>query len=127
MTDDIIQELVGNNAIRGAFRNAEDTLRHGVEASASYTTERTQVYATYAVVDATFQDTLTLNSPNNPRNPDPGELYPIIVHSGDHLPGIPEYRIKAGVDYMVTDAWKVGANLVYFSSQYSVRQPAHIL
>ena len=119
-TDDIIQELVGNNAIRGAFRNAGDTLRRGVEASASYTTERMQVYATYAVVDATFQSTLTLNSPNNPQNPDPGELYPIIVHPGDQMPGIPEYRIKAGIDYMLTDAWKIGGNLVYFSSQYYV-------
>jgi outer membrane receptor protein involved in Fe transport len=119
-TDDIISELADASAIRGTFRNAGDTLRQGVEASASYTTRRMQLYGTYAFIDATFQSNLSLNSPSNPGNTAGDEVYEINVRPGDHMPGIPAHRIKAGASYMLTDAWKIGANVVYSSSQYYV-------
>ena len=36
----------------------------------------------------------------------------IRVNPGDRLPGIPRHRFKVGVDYWVTNAWTVGADLV---------------
>jgi iron complex outermembrane receptor protein len=48
------------------FQNGGDTLRQGIEASASYKWDRWNVYANYTSVDATFRNALTLSSPNNP-------------------------------------------------------------
>ena len=41
----------------------------------------------------------------------------IQVNPGDRLPGVPRHRFKAGFDYWVTGAWKVGADLVSVSDQ----------
>ena len=42
----------------------------------------------------------------------------IQIEPGDHLPGIPKHRIKAGADYNVLSNWTVGGTLVYSSSQF---------
>jgi iron complex outermembrane recepter protein len=34
------------------------------------------------------------------------------------LPGIPEHRLKVGVDYRITPDWTVGGVLTYYSDQY---------
>jgi iron complex outermembrane recepter protein len=120
-TNDIINVLDPNNPTRGYFRNAGNTLRQGVEASVSYKTPRAQLYANYAFVDATFGSDLTLPSPNNPQaDSNAADPYSINVRKGDHLPAIAAHRIKAGIDYRLTDAWKAGADVVYSSSQYYV-------
>lgn len=72
------------------------------------------MFATYSLVDATFRDALTISSPNNPLAVD--DL--ISVQPGNHLPGIPRHRLKAGVDYTVFDGWKVGGDLIVASGQY---------
>ncbi len=40
------------------------------------------------------------------------------MHPGDHLPLVPPQRFKLSFDYGLTDAWKVGADLVCASGQY---------
>ena len=99
---------------RGFFQNAGTTRRQGIEASANYRSDRWNVFATYSLVDATFRDALTISSPNNPLAVD--DL--ISVQPGNHLPGIPRHRLKAGVDYTVFDGWKVGGDLIVASGQY---------
>ena len=112
--DDIINvasPIVG----RGFFQNAGTTHRQGVQAGAAYRGEPWSVYADYAYIDATFQDALTLNSPNNPFAAADGT---IAVRPGDRIPGIPNHRLRVGADYDVTANWTVGATLIYTASQY---------
>jgi outer membrane receptor protein involved in Fe transport len=115
-TNDIIN-VASDITGRGFFQNAGDTLRQGIEASVSYRTARLYLFANYAFVDATFRDDLLLNSPNNPQADVNGDIQ---VHAGDHLPAVPAHRLKIGADYMVTDAWKVGADVVFASDQFFV-------
>lgn len=100
---------------RGYFLNAGDTLREGIEAGLTYRTARLMLYANYAYVDATFQDAMVLSSPDNPAADEEGNIH---VRPGDKIPSIPAHRFKAGFDYQLTRAWKVGADLVYASDQF---------
>jgi iron complex outermembrane receptor protein len=119
--DDIIRVL-SDIAGRGFFQNAGTTRRQGIEASANYSAGPWTVFATYSLVDATFRNTLTLDSPNNPLA-DNGE---ITVRPGNHLPGVPRHRFKAGVDYTVWDGWTVGADMVAVSGQYLVGDESNL-
>jgi iron complex outermembrane recepter protein len=119
--DDIIRVL-SEIAGRGFFQNAGTTRRQGIEASANYSRDRWTVFATYSLVDATFRNTLTLSSPFNPLA-DNGE---ITVRPGNHLPGVPRHRFKAGVDYSVWDDWTVGADMIAVSGQYLVGDESNL-
>ncbi len=99
---------------RGFFQNAGTTLRQGIEASATYRSDRWNVYAGYNYIEATFQDVLTLQSPGNPFAVDGL----ITVTPGNVIPSIPAHRFKAGAEYAVFDNWKVGADLIAVSSQF---------
>ena len=44
----------------------------------------------------------------------------VQIVPGNRIPAIPRNRIKAGIDYSVTDAFKVGGDALYVSSQYFV-------
>jgi iron complex outermembrane recepter protein len=99
---------------RGFFQNAGTTRRWGLEASATYRSDRWNVYASYNYLDATFQDTFTLASPGNPFAVDGL----ITVTPGNVMPSIPAHRVKAGFEYAVFDNWKVGADVIAVSGQY---------
>jgi iron complex outermembrane receptor protein len=104
------------------FQNAGDTLRRGVEASATYKEDRWNIYANYTYVDATFKNSLILGSPFNPFADPNGNIF---VVPGDHLPGIPNYRFKLGGEYQITAPWKVGADLNVIGSQWLVGDEAN--
>jgi iron complex outermembrane recepter protein len=121
-TDDILN-VAATTTGRGFFLNAGDTLRQGVEAAIGYQNERLSVFASYALVDATFQTDLILSAPNTPGAPDcpdtdPGTASCNFVQSGDSLPGIPKHRFKAGIEYWLTPQWKIGSDLVAASDQF---------
>ncbi len=121
-TDDILN-VAATATGRGFFLNAGDTLRQGVEAAIGYQNERLSVFASYALVDATFQTDLILSAPNTPGAPDcpdtdPGTASCNFVQSGDNLPGIPKHRFKAGIEYWLTPQWKIGSDLVAASDQF---------
>ena len=99
---------------RGFFQNVAATLRRGIEASANYRSDRWSGYVSYNYIDATFQDTFTLNSPGNPF----AVNGTITVTPGNVIPLIPPHRFKAGAEYWVWDNWKVGADLIAVSGQY---------
>jgi outer membrane receptor protein involved in Fe transport len=113
--NDILTAISPLIPTRGYFQNAGNTLREGVEASLTYTWDRLTVNANYAYVDATFLSNIIIPSPNNPFADANGNIF---VHPGDHLPIIPPQRFKLSFDYGLSDAWKVGADLVCASPQY---------
>jgi iron complex outermembrane receptor protein len=115
-TDDIIN-VASPIAGHGFFQNGGKTLRQGLEASASYKQDRWTAYANYTFIDATFQSRLTLSSPNNPFKDSNGNIF---VVPGDRIPAVPQHRFKAGAEYAVTEAWKIGADLNVVGSQYLV-------
>jgi iron complex outermembrane recepter protein len=115
-SDDIINvasPIIGHEY----FQNAGDTLRQGIEADLSYKRDCWNVYANYTYVDATFRNALLLSSPNNPAADANGN---ISVAPGDHLTGIPDYRLKVGAEYQITEPWKFGADLNVIGSQWLV-------
>jgi outer membrane receptor protein involved in Fe transport len=100
----------------GYFQNVGDTRRQGIEAEANLKSSRWQFHASYAFIDARFLDSLTLGS-NSPFVDGNGNIQ---VSPGNIIPAIPRHRIKAGFDYAVTDAFKIGGDALWVSSQYLV-------
>lgn len=120
-TDDIIN-LASTLQGRGFFTNVDGTRRQGVEAGAEYRSREWLFYATYSFIDATYQFTGDIASPNNPSANDDGNIH---VVRGDRIPGIPQHQIKLGADYLVTPEWKVGADVVVVSDQFFVGDDAN--
>jgi iron complex outermembrane recepter protein len=120
-TNDIINVASAVVPMFGYFQNAAKTLREGVEAKAAYSWDRWTVSANYTFIDATYQTNLILQSPNNPANAD-GLIF---VIPGDHIPGIPNQRFKLSAEYQITDAWKLGGDLLVFGSQYLIHDDSN--
>jgi iron complex outermembrane receptor protein len=99
----------------GFFQNVGNTRRQGIEAGIGYRDDKWQASVNYSFIDATFRSAFTLSSPNNPFADPVGNIQ---VTPGDQLPGVPQNRLKVNADYAVTDNWKLGANLIYTSSQF---------
>jgi outer membrane receptor protein involved in Fe transport len=100
----------------GYFQNVGRTRRQGIEAEVSLKSSTLQLYASYALVDARFLDALQVGS-NSPFADANGNVQ---ILPGNRIPAIPRNRIKAGFDYSVTDAFKVGGDALFVDSQYFV-------
>lgn len=116
---------------RGFFFNGGDTLRQGVEAKATYSwNDKLSLYAGYAFVRATYEDSIELQSPAHPLGvPCSGddEVTCINVRPGDRLTNIPEHRFKAGFEYMITQKWMFGADLIASSGQFHLGDEINVL
>ena len=113
LDDDIY--AISTTLSTGFFQNIGATRRQGGQAELAYTWSRGAAYLNYSYVDATFQSAFTMSSPSNPFQDEDGNIQ---VEPGDHLPGIPKHRIKAGADYNILPSWTIGGTLVYTSSQF---------
>jgi outer membrane receptor protein involved in Fe transport len=100
----------------GYFQNVGSTRRQGIEAEINLKSSTLQLYASYALVDARFLDALQVGS-NSPFADANGNVQ---IVPGNRIPAIPRNRIKAGIDYSVTDAFKIGGDALFVSSQYFV-------
>jgi outer membrane receptor protein involved in Fe transport len=100
----------------GYFQNVGSTRRQGIEAEVTLRSTTLQLYASYALVDARFLDALQVGS-NSPFADVNGNVQ---ILPGNRIPAIPRNRIKAGIDYSVTDAFKVGGDALFVSNQYFV-------
>ena len=100
----------------GYFQNVGSTRRQGIEAQINLTSKALQLYASYALVDARFLDTLQVGSNSPFANADGN----VQILPGNRIPAIPRNRIKAGIDYSISDAFKVGGDALWIGSQYSV-------
>ena len=100
----------------GYFQNVGSTRRQGIEAEVKLKSNALQLYASYALVDARFLDALQVGS-NSPFADANGNVQ---ILPGNRIPAIPRNRIKAGIDYSVTDAFKIGGDALFVDSQYFV-------
>lgn len=100
----------------GYFQNVGSTRRQGLEAEVNLSSTALQLYASYTLVDARFLDALQVGS-NSPFADANGNVQ---ILPGDRIPATPRNRVKAGFDCSVTDAFKVGGDMLYVSSQYLV-------
>ncbi|MBN8992661.1 MAG: TonB-dependent receptor [Rhizobiales bacterium] len=100
----------------GYFQNVGRTRRQGIEAQVNLTSKTLQLYASYALVDARFLDALQVGS----HSPFADENGNVQILPGNRIPAIPRNRIKAGIDYSITDAFKVGGDALFVGSQYFV-------
>ncbi len=100
----------------GYFQNVGSTRRQGIEAEVTLRSATMQTYASYALVDARFLDTLQVGS-NSPFADADGNVQ---IFPGNRVPAIPRNRFKAGIEYAVTDAFKIGGDALLVGSQYFV-------
>ena len=115
-TDDILA-LASTIPGRQYFANVPSTLRQGVEAQANFHSGNLYAYVRYAFVDATYQFTQFLASPNNLFANADGNVF---VTPGDHIPGIPRHLVKFGGDYVFSPQFKLGADVLIAGAQYFV-------
>ncbi len=113
-TNDIIA-LASTIPGRGFFSNVPSTLRQGAEAEASFYYGNLLAYVNYAFIDATYQFSGTLASPNNPFANADGNIF---VTPGDHIPGIPRHLVKFGGDIAFTPKFKLGTDVLLAGAQY---------
>jgi outer membrane receptor protein involved in Fe transport len=115
-TDDIL--AIPSPALQGFgyFQNVGSTRRQGIEAEVNLKSTALSAYASYTLVDARFLNTLQVGS-NSPFADVNGNVQ---ILPGNRIPAIPRNRIKAGIDYSVTDAFKIGADALFIGSQYFV-------
>jgi outer membrane receptor protein involved in Fe transport len=114
--DDILAVPIPGRTGFGFFQNVGRTRRQGLEAEVNIKSPTLTFSASYAFVDARFLDALTLGS-NSPFADAGGNIQ---VSPGNQIPAVPRHRVKVGVEYALTDAWKVGGNALFVSSQYLV-------
>lgn len=111
--------------IQGAayYQNIGDTLRQGVDVGGSLTQGNFEFFANASYINATFQNGLTISSPNNPGADANGNIH---IRPGDQLPGIPPWIAKIGFSYNITPAWQVGATGTYEAGQYLFGDEANL-
>ncbi len=112
--DDIIFVASGASTGTGYFRNAGRTLRVGLEASERGRIGPAGWFINYSLVRATFDNDVTLHSPNNPGADGSGNTF---VRSGSPMAGIPMHSLKLGGSYEITDAWQVEMDAAFYSSR----------
>jgi iron complex outermembrane recepter protein len=115
---------IATSVSQGFFQNIGDTRRQGIEAGLHYQERRWSAFLNYSLVEATFRSPLLIPSPSNPFQDALGDIQ---VELGDRLPGIPEHRLKAGLDYALTPAWSLGTSVEWRSSVYYVGDEANLL
>lgn len=121
--DDIIFVSSGAGTSAGYFTNVDATRRQGLELWLRGSHGRLNWDASYTLLDATFQDRLTLSSPPHPLAED-GE---IEVEPGDFLPGVPRRQFRAGADLTLGGRVVLGARLLGDSTRYLRGDEANLL
>lgn len=108
---------IATSVSSGFFANIGSTRREGVEAGLNYDGANWAANLNYSYVLATFESTLETPSSSNPFQDANGN---ILITPGDRFPGIPENRIKAGIDYKALPNWLLGVSIRYVGDSYYV-------
>jgi iron complex outermembrane receptor protein len=121
--DNDIVALASVIAGRGYFSNVPSTRRQGVDLMARYDAPGWSGYASYSYLDATYQFTGTLASPNNPGADADGN---VTVTPGRRIPLNAANSLRAGGDLEVADNISVGGELAFTGSQYFDGDPSNL-
>ncbi len=122
-SDNDIVALASTLAGRGYFANVPSTQRQGADFSARYAAAGWSAYASYSYLDATYQFTGTLASPNNPNADNDGN---VLVTAGRRIPLNPANTVRAGGDIDVMEDISLGGELVFTGSQYFDGDPSNL-
>ena len=106
----------------GYFSNIGSVRRAGMDAGLHVDTLNWVFYASYSLIEATYQSSFIEQS-NNPNADANGN---ITVMPGDHLPGIPQNIIKFGVTYNATPRWTIGLSATAQTSSYLYGDEANL-
>ena len=108
---------IATSVSQGFFQNIGDTRRQGIEAGVNYRaglwSALSQLQLRAGDVPVAAGGTFAIKSLSE-------RARDIQVEPGDHLPGIPEHRLKLGAEYKIVPEWTVGATLNLVSSFYYV-------
>jgi len=110
--DDILFQTTGRST--GLFANVDKTRRCGIEGSLNGQFGAVQWFTSYSYIEATFEDEFRALSPNHDFADDEGE---IKVSRGDRIPGIPQNQFKLGANYIASDRFRIGLELISNGSQ----------
>src|SRR5471032_1078749 len=122
-SDNDIVALASVIAGRGYFTNVPSTQRQGMDLTAHYQAHGWSAYASYSYLDATYQFTGTLASPNNPEADAAGN---VTVTPGRRMPLNPANSLRAGGDVDVLDDVSIGGELAFTGSQYFDGDPSNL-
>jgi iron complex outermembrane receptor protein len=122
-SDNDIVALAATIAGRGYFTNVPSTQRQGADVSARYAVDGWSVYASYSYLDATYQFTGVLASPNNPNANDDGN---VTVTAGRSIPLNPANTLRAGGDFDVMEGVTLGGELAFTGSRYFDGDPSNL-
>ena len=121
--DDILFVAAPSATQSGYFKNFGETRRQGLELGLTGSIDRLTLGANYTYLDATYQSDETLagaaNSSNDAGTDGLPEEGNIQVRKGNHIPLIPRHMLKVFVDYQLTSAFSVDANLIAIGSSYA--------
>jgi iron complex outermembrane receptor protein len=113
--DDILFISAGALTNQGFFANVGETRRQGLELNVSGNAgDRVAWSIDYTQLTATFRESFSVPSPNNPEAID-GE---IAVEPGDHLPLIPERLLKAGARIAASERLTFGVDIIAASGAH---------
>jgi len=112
--DDIIFVSSGPLISSGYFENAGTTERQGAEASLKGNWDDLDFFANYGYVRATYRNSLTISSEDNPAADINGNIF---VRPGDRLPEVPLHTAKLGIGYSLPGHVHVELDTVLTSSQ----------
>ena len=122
-SDNDIVALASAIAGRGYFTNVPSVRRQGVDAAARYGAPGWSGYASYSYLDATYQFTGVLASPNNPGANANGT---VTVTPGRRLPLNPANSFRAGADMDVLDDLSIGGELAFTGSRFFDGDPSNL-
>ncbi|MFZ6773350.1 TonB-dependent receptor [Undibacterium sp. SXout7W] len=121
--DDILF-VADNQAGFGYFKNFGKTRRQGLELGLNGKLGKFNLGAQYTLLEATYQSTAIINSSGNSSNDSAlagqrGLDGNITIQPGNYIPSIPRQMLKLSVDYAVSPALSLNANLQAMSYAYA--------
>jgi iron complex outermembrane receptor protein len=117
ITNDIQFVSASPTGVVGFFTNIPRTRRQGVELNLRHRLGAVTVQAAYAFVDATYQSSFFILSPDNSSANASGDIQ---VNPGNRIPDVPRHNLKLRVEWQSTPALSIAASLVCFSSRYAL-------
>jgi len=122
-SDDDIEFINSVRLNRAYFANIGQTRRQGLSARVDLNADNYTAYLAYTYTDATFQTGYVESAGSNPAGDANGN---ITIMPGDELPGVPRNVLKGGLDYNVTEQFKLGADAIWQSGQYLFGDEANL-